>query len=191
MTELFCNHTIVISASAPVHCSVWELTHQHWHISSIIVSATSAHEQHQHISAVHQCISASAAAHPQHQHISSIRASTVSPHHRQHQQHQCIRSLSSISESVALAYRTRINTKTMTKHDMACELVLNCWPFRQLSTWLHDNHCDLTIKSHTGQHSQFLKCLFCTFHLSSAVLLVLLTFCNKCWPMYGHSPSSL
>ena len=137
--------------------------HKNWCISTG-TSAASSYQQHQHMSSIStsvQCISA--AAHPQYQHISSIRASTVSPH-RQHQQHQCIRSLSSISESVALAYRTRINTKTMTKHDMACELVLNCWPFRQLSTWLHDNHCDLTIKSHTGQHSQFLQCLLRYIH---------------------------
>ena len=38
---------------------------------------------------------------------------------------------------------------------MACELV---WNFRQLRTRIHDNHCDLTIRSHTGQHSQFLRC---------------------------------
>ena len=38
------------------------------------------------------------------------------------------------------------------------------WPLRhwlefwQLRTWIHDNLCDLTIKSDTGQHSQFLRC---------------------------------
>ena len=31
---------------------------------------------------------------------------------------------------------------------------------RQLRTWIHDNLCYLTIKSDTGQHSQFLRC-FC------------------------------
>ena len=31
--------------------------------------------------------------------------------------------------------------------------------FRQLRTWIHDNLCCLTIKSDTGQHSQFLRCL--------------------------------
>ena len=36
------------------------------------------------------------------------------------------------------------------KHDMACELLLNYWPFRQLRTWLHDNHCDVIIKNQTG-----------------------------------------
>ena len=30
--------------------------------------------------------------------------------------------------------------------------------FWQLSTWIHDNLCYLTIKSETGQHSQFLRC---------------------------------
>ena len=29
--------------------------------------------------------------------------------------------------------------------------------FRKLSTWINDNHCDLTIQSETGQHSQFLR----------------------------------
>ena len=32
------------------------------------------------------------------------------------------------------------------QHDMACELVLHCWHFRQLWTGIHDNHFDLTIK---------------------------------------------
>ena len=31
--------------------------------------------------------------------------------------------------------------------------------FWQLRTWIHDNLCHLTIKSDTGQHSQFLRCL--------------------------------
>ena len=44
---------------------------------------------------------------------------------------------------------------------MACELVWNCWHFIQLWTWIHDNHCDLTISinSDTGQHLQILQCL--------------------------------
>ena len=39
------------------------------------------------------------------------------------------------------------------------------WPLRhwlqfwQLRTWIHDSLCDLTIKSDTGQHLQFLRCL--------------------------------
>ena len=31
--------------------------------------------------------------------------------------------------------------------------------FWQLGTWIHDDRCYLTIKSDTGQHSQFLQCL--------------------------------
>ena len=31
--------------------------------------------------------------------------------------------------------------------------------FWQLRTWIHDHLCDLTIKSDTGQHLQFLRCL--------------------------------
>ena len=44
--------------------------------------------------------------------------------------------------------------------------------FLQLRTWIHDNLCYLTIKSDTGQHSQFLRCflLFAaigiSFHLA-------------------------
>ena len=34
--------------------------------------------------------------------------------------------------------------------------------FWQLRTWIHDNLCYLTIKSDTGQHSQFLRCLLLT-----------------------------
>ena len=41
--------------------------------------------------------------------------------------------------------------------------VWNCCHFRQLRTWVHDNHCYLGIKSDTGQHSQFLRCL-CKIH---------------------------
>ena len=36
--------------------------------------------------------------------------------------------------------------------------------FWQLRTWIHDNLCCLTIKSDTGQHSQFLRCFY--FHSS-------------------------
>ena len=46
--------------------------------------------------------------------------------------------------------------------------VWNCCHFRQLGTWVHDNHCYLGIKSDTGQHSQFLRCFNsdwdCRFH---------------------------
>ena len=41
--------------------------------------------------------------------------------------------------------------------------VWNCCHFRQLRTWVHDNHCYLGIKSDTGQHSQFLRCLSSLF----------------------------
>ena len=44
-------------------------------------------------------------------------------------------------------------------------LPLRHWlQFWQLRTWIHDNLCDLTIKSDTGQHLQFLRCfrlLYC------------------------------
>ena len=33
--------------------------------------------------------------------------------------------------------------------------------FWQLRTWIHDSLCYLTIKSDTGQHSQFLRCFIC------------------------------
>ena len=38
--------------------------------------------------------------------------------------------------------------------------------FWQLRTWIHDNLCDLTIRSDIGQHSQFLRCFhfLCPFH---------------------------
>ena len=34
----------------------------------------------------------------------------------------------------------------------------------QLRTWIHDNLCDLTIKSDSGQHSQFLRSLYYTVY---------------------------
>ena len=37
--------------------------------------------------------------------------------------------------------------------------------FRQLRTWNHDNFCYLTIKSDTGQHSQFLRCFYITYNV--------------------------
>ena len=42
--------------------------------------------------------------------------------------------------------------------------IIDLWHLRhwlqlwQLRTWFHDNLCYLTIKSYTGQHSQFLRC---------------------------------
>ena len=44
--------------------------------------------------------------------------------------------------------------------------------FWQLRTWIHDNLCDLTIKSDTGQHSQFLQCFFLLF----AIFLLTCTY---------------
>ena len=58
---------------------------------------------------------------------------------------------------------TKTNTNTNTNTDTMTETwrgVWNCLHFRQLRTWLQDNHCDLTIKSDTLQHSQFLRCFF-------------------------------
>ena len=43
--------------------------------------------------------------------------------------------------------------------------------FLQLRTWIHDNLCYLTIKSDTGQHSQFLRCFEISF--TSAIMLFL------------------
>ena len=40
--------------------------------------------------------------------------------------------------------------------------------FWKLRTWIHDNLCDLTIKSDTGQHSQLLRCLFVWYFCSAA-----------------------
>ena len=38
--------------------------------------------------------------------------------------------------------------------------------FWQLRTWIHDNLCYLTIKSDTGQYSQFLRCLLLIYLLT-------------------------
>ena len=56
-------------------------------------------------------------------------------------------------------------TKTMTMtnrehHQIAIlEKLCNFWHFWKLRTSKHYNHSGLTIKSDTGQHSQFLRCL--------------------------------
>ena len=56
-------------------------------------------------------------------------------------------------------------TKTVTKTKTMTNTVRDLWHLRhwlqfwQLWTWFHDNFCCLTIKSDTGQHSQFLWCL--------------------------------
>ena len=55
------------------------------------------------------------------------------------------------------------NTNTFREHlqNYPRDLCLRHWlQFWQLRTWIHDNLCYLTIKSDTGQHSQFLRCLF-------------------------------
>ena len=60
------------------------------------------------------------------------------------------------------------NTETMTE---TWQGVWNCLHFRQSRTWLQDNHCDLTIKSETGQHSQFLRC-FLNWSPNSTIFVV-------------------
>ena len=41
----------------------------------------------------------------------------------------------------------------------------HCIQFGQLRIWIHDNHCDLTIKSNTGQNSQmFTEAQWCWFN---------------------------
>ena len=52
----------------------------------------------------------------------------------------------------------RAKTKAKTMMNTYEIEVWNCCHYRQLRTWVHDNHCYLTIKSDTGQHSQFLRC---------------------------------
>ena len=43
--------------------------------------------------------------------------------------------------------------------------------FWQLRTWIHDNLCYLTIKSDTGQHSQFLRCFVVCLFVEACLLL--------------------
>ena len=64
--------------------------------------------------------------------------------------------------------RDKDNDKYKDKHKYIREHLQrdprNFWDLRhwlqfwQLRTWFHDNLCYLTIKSDTGQHSQFLQC---------------------------------
>ena len=42
----------------------------------------------------------------------------------------------------------------------ACDILRHWLQFWHLRTWIHDNLCYLSIKSDTGQHSQFLWCLY-------------------------------
>ena len=68
--------------------------------------------------------------------------------------------------------KTNTKTETMTKTNTFREHLqrdprdlwdLRHWlQFWQLRTWFHDNLCYQTIKSDTGQHSQFLRCLLLT-----------------------------
>ena len=70
---------------------------------------------------------------------------------------------------------TNTKTKTMTKtntlrapskSDPSDLWHLRHWlHFWQLRTWIPDNLCYLTIKSDTGQHSQFLRCLYAVIRL--------------------------
>ena len=51
---------------------------------------------------------------------------------------------------------TSTNTRPLQRYYMNSE---SAWYCSILSARIHDNHCDLTITSNTGQHSQFLQCL--------------------------------
>ena len=79
---------------------------------------------------------------------------------------------------------TKTNTKTMTN---TYEIeVWNCCHFRQLRTWVHDNHCYLGIKSDTGQHSQFLRCFFQPKAQCQSVWHLKITFLHLCQPSLYH-----
>ena len=58
--------------------------------------------------------------------------------------------------------------------------VWNCWHFRHLRTWVHDNHCYQGIKSDTGQHSQFLQCLPILCIIVTLGLTLVSTFGSIC-----------
>ena len=63
-----------------------------------------------------------------------------------------------LTNQITMSQRlTKTNTETMTE---TWQGVWNCLHFRQLRTWSQDNRCYLTIKSDTGQHSQFLRCFY-------------------------------
>ena len=72
--------------------------------------------------------------------------------------------------------------------------------FWQLGTWIHDDRCYLTIKSDTGQHSQFLQCLekwnhFCFIvNISSVTVLAYINVhfhetlpLKSIWSIFGSS----
>ena len=50
--------------------------------------------------------------------------------------------------------------KTFREHPQIVDKLWNCCRFWQFRTSKHYNHSDLTIKSETGQYSQFLQCSF-------------------------------
>ena len=54
--------------------------------------------------------------------------------------------------------KTRTSTPPWQRYGKDGELAWNCW---QLRTWIHDNHCYLSIICDTGQHSQSLRCSQC------------------------------
>ena len=45
------------------------------------------------------------------------------------------------------------------RHDLVCELGWIVYIVDSCETWIQVYHCDLTIKSDTGQHLRFLQCL--------------------------------
>ena len=55
--------------------------------------------------------------------------------------------------------KSKTNRWTLTGTWLGVWTWVNCLHFRQLWTWIQVYHCDLTIKSDTGQHLQFLRCL--------------------------------
>ena len=58
------------------------------------------------------------------------------------------------------------STKCLKGHKLWLVPLRHWLHFWQLRTWIHDNLCYLTIKSDTGQHSQFLRCLWHTYRVS-------------------------
>ena len=53
---------------------------------------------------------------------------------------------------------SRLRTDGQTESEDRARILKQNSQFWQLRTWIHDYLCDLTIKSDTGQHSQFLRC---------------------------------
>ena len=94
--------------------------------------------------------------------------------------------------------RDKQTNKQTTSEDRATQLltwetlslaieVWNCCHFRQLRTWVHDNHCYLGIKSDTGQHSQFLRCFPLLQHISAQSPDGKILYC-KHWAMMLSCP---